>query len=302
VPLVTLENGALRLAVLPEAGASVVELSLRLAGAWTPVMRPTPPEAVESRNSSDMASFVLVPYSNRIRDARFVFEGREYALRPNTADGHTIHGDVRKRPWKVAAVEADRARFSLDSRAFSDLNFPFPFAVELSYALAGDRLETEAVLTNTGDASMPAGIGFHPYFQRSFGAADEAVEIEAHVAGAYPELLPKTGPRPLEPREDFARSRPIGDTDLDTCFAGWDGHARITWPQSGVVVEMEADAPLRHLILYTPPGKPFFAVEPVTNANDGFNLLARGVPGSGVEVIAPGESLRARFRIRVHAP
>jgi aldose 1-epimerase len=301
VPLVTLENDVLRIAVLPEAGASVVELSYRLAGGWTPAMRPTPPEAIESRNSSDMASFVLAPYSNRIRDAHFVFQGHEYALRPNTADGHTIHGDVRKRAWKVATVAADRARFSFDSRAFPDLNFPFPFAVELTYALAGDRLETEAVLTNTGDAPMPAGIGFHPYFQRSLGAADEAVEIEARVGGAYPELLPKTGPRPLEPREDFSRSRPIGDTDLDTCFAGWDGRARITWPKSGVVAEIEADAPLRHLILYTPPGKPFFAVEPVTNANDGFNLFAKAVPDSGVEVLAPGEALRVRFGIRIGA-
>jgi aldose 1-epimerase len=302
VPLVTLENDVLRFAALPEAGASVVELSSRIGGAWTPVMRPTPSEAITSGNSSDMASFVLAPYSNRIRDARFVFQGREYALRPNTADGHTIHGDVRKRPWKVGAVAADRARFSFDSRSFPDLNFPFPFTVELTYSLAGDRLETEAVLTNTGGAPMPAGIGFHPYFRRSLGAADEAVEIEARVAGAYPELLPKTGPRPLEPHEDFSRSRPIGDTDLDTCFAGWDGHARIAWPKSGVVADIDADAPLRHLILYTPPGKPFFAVEPVTNANDGFNLLAKGIAGSGVEVIAPGESLPVRFRIRVHRP
>jgi aldose 1-epimerase len=302
VPLVTLENDALRLSVLPEAGASIVELAFRLGGAWTPIMRPTPPEAIESRNSSDMSSFVLAPYSNRLRDARFVFEGREYALRPNTADGHTIHGDVRKRPWKIVATERDRARFAFESRAFSDLNFPFPFDLDLTYALAGDHLETHAVLRNAGDASMPAGIGFHPYFRRSLGPADEAVEIEARVGGAYPELLPKTAARPLEPREDFSRSRPIGDTDLDSCFAGWDGRARITWSRSGVVAEIDADAPLRHLILYTPPGKPFFAVEPVTNANDGFNLLAKGIAGSGVEVIAPGESLPVRFRIRVHRP
>jgi aldose 1-epimerase len=299
VPLVTLENDVLRFAALPEAGASVVELSSRIGGVWTPIMRPTSSEAVASRNSSDMASFVLAPYSNRIRDARFLFQGHEYALRPNTSDGHAIHGDVRKRPWKVGGVETDRARFSFDSRSFSDVNFPFPFAVELSYALAGDRLETEAMLTNAGDAPMPPGNGIQPDVQRSLGPADEAVEIEARVAGAYPELLPKTGPRPLEPREDFARSRPIGDTDLDTCFAGWDGHARITWPRSGVVAEIDADAPLRHLILYTPPGKPFFAIEPVTNANDGFNLLAKGIPGSGVEVIAPGGALRTRFEIRI---
>lgn len=301
MPLVTLENDRLRLSVLPEAGASIAELSSRIDGAWTQIMRPTPPEAIESRNSSDMASFVLAPYSNRLRDGRFVFEGREYVLRPNTADGHTIHGDVRKRRWQVVATEPEHARFAFESRSFSDLNFPFPFDVDLTFALAADRLETQAILRNTGDAPMPAGIGFHPYFRRSLGPEGEAeaVEIEARVGGAYPELLPKTAARPIEPREDFSRSRPIGDTDLDTCFAGWDGRARITWPRSGVVAEIDADAPLRHLILYTPPGKPFFAVEPVTNANDGFNLFAKGIPDSGVEVIGPGETLSVRFRIRI---
>ena len=300
MPLVVLENEILRLATLPEAGASVVELSLRHADAWLPVMRPTPPAAVESRNSSEMASFLLVPYSNRLRDARFVFEGREYRLHPNTADGHVIHGDVRKRPWRVVATEQASATFTFDSRDFADLNFPFPFAVDLRYSLSAAHLETEVELRNTGEAPMPAGIGFHPYFRRTLLDAAEQVEIEARVSGAYPDLVPTTGPRALEPREDFSRSRPIGDTDLDTCFAGWDGRARIHWPSSGIRAEIEASAPLRHLILFTPAGKPFFAVEPVSNANNGFNLLAQGVPGSGVAVLAPGETLRARFELAIH--
>lgn len=297
--LVKLENEVLRFAALPEAGASVVELSLRLGDSWVPVMRPTPAAALDSLNSSEMASFVLAPYSNRLRDARFAFAGREYQLRPNTADGHVIHGDVRKRPWRVVATESARASFAFDSREFADINFPFPFAVDLTYSLERDRLETAVALRNTGDAPMPAGIGFHPYFRRTLVDPEEQVEVEARVGGAYPELVPTSGARPLEPREDFSRSRAIADTDLDTCFAGWDGRARIAWPGTGVRAEIEADAPLRHLILYTPPGKPFFAVEPVSNANNGFNLLSAGVPDSGVEVLEAGAALRTRFRIRI---
>ena len=66
-----------------------------------------------------------------------------------------------------------------------------------------------------------------------------------------------------------------------------------------LIAEIDCDAPLRHLILFTPPGKPFFAVEPVSNANNGFNLLAAGVEGSDVEVLAPGDTLRTRFGLRV---
>ena len=46
-----------------------------------------------------------------------------------------------------------------------------------------------------------------------------------------------------------------------------------------------ATEPFRHLVLYVPPGESFFAVEPVSNANDGFNLFARGIAGSGVRVL-----------------
>ena len=60
--------------------------------------------------------------------------------------------------------------------------------------------------------------------------------------------------------------------------------------------------PFRHLVLYVPAGEPFFAVEPVSNANDGFNLLARGVADSGVRVLAPGETLGGTVRIAVSVP
>jgi aldose 1-epimerase len=299
MPPAVLENGALRLTVLPEAGASVVGLELRRGDAWLPVMRPTPSAAIESLNSSDMASFVLAPYSNRIRDARFSFQGKEYRLRPNTPDGHTIHGDVRKRPWKVRSVERERIALSFDSRDFADINFPFHFTVDLAYALRGERCDTEIALRNAGDSALPAGVGFHPYFRRTLLDPDEQVQLEARVTGAYPELVPTTPPRPIAPREDFSRSRPLGDVDLDTCFAGWDGRARITWPGSAVVAEIECDAALSHLIVYTPPGKAFFAVEPVSNANNGFNLLAAGIEGSGVAVLGPGEELRARFGLSI---
>lgn len=47
------------------------------------------------------------------------------------------------------------------------------------------------------------------------------------------------------------------------------------------------------------PAKPYFAVEPVTNANNGVNLLAEGDPTSGVRALQPGETLDATFDVLV---
>ena len=53
------------------------------------------------------------------------------------------------------------------------------------------------------------------------------------------------------------------------------------------------------MILYNPPGKPYFAMEPVTNANDGVNLYAHGDQTSGIAVLEPGQGLEASFELRV---
>ena len=42
---------------------------------------------------------------------------------------------------------------------------------------------------------------------------------------------------------------------------------------------------MEHVIVYSPEGENFFAVEPVTNANDGINLLAQGITNCGVVVL-----------------
>jgi len=299
IALTTLENEQLRLRIAPEAGASIVSLALRDGARWIDVMRPTPPEALQSGNSSDMSCFVLVPYSNRIEGARFRFDGREYALRPNTADGHAIHGDVRKRPWETTDVGPTRARLRFESRRFADVNFPFPFRVNLGYEIAATTFCAELELENAGTEPMPAGMGFHPYYRRTLLHPDEKVELQARVTGAYTGTIPTAPAGPITPAQDFTASRALLDADFDTCFAGWDGSATIRWPGSRLRAEISCEAPLRHLILFAPPGEPFFALEPVSNANNGFNLFADGDTDSGVRVLEPGQTMAASFRLHL---
>ena len=66
-------------------------------------------------------------------------------------------------------------------------------------------------------------------------------------------------------------------------------------------VSIEADDPMGHLILFSPEDQPFFALEPVTNANNGFNLLADGQSDSGVVELQPGETLSTGFRLTFRA-
>lgn len=300
--LITLQNKSLRVVLHPKAGASVVSCEAKVGGQWTPIMRPTPPAVLAKGNAWHMASYTLAPYSNRLRAARFQFNGQTYALRANTREGHALHGDVSKRPWQLAeAATPTTATFCFDSARFPDINFPFRFTVRVRYELKDEAFDSTFTLTNSGPAPMPAGFGFHPYFRRTLTARNEAVELQARVSGAYPALVPSTAAAPLTRKQDFSTSKPLSKLVFDHCFAGWDGRATLHWPKAGVTAEFECDPIFSHLVLFTPPGKPYFALEPVTNANNGFNLLASGQPGSGVRVLESAESMGGRFRLKVKA-
>jgi aldose 1-epimerase len=301
VPPVTLQNDRLELEVWPEVGASIIRFATLLDGRWVPVLRETPPSALQERRSSPLACFVLVPYSNRIRDARFRFGGETYQLRAAHADGHAIHGDARDRPWELVDASPTSVALRFESARFTDINFPFPFAASVGYELDGATLRAELEVRNAGDMPMPAGMGFHPYYRRALTVPEEQVELQAGVRSAFTELAPTTAAVPISAVQDFGRLRPLGDAEHDTCFAGWDGRATIVWPKARVRAEVTCEPPLRHLVLYTPPGQPFFALEPVSNANNGFNLLADGVPDSGVRILEPGQTMAASFRLRIVA-
>ena len=64
---------------------------------------------------------------------------------------------------------------------------------------------------------------------------------------------------------------------------------------------IEADEIFRHLVVYIPPGRPYFCVEPVSMIGDGFNLMADGVADTGVRVLEPGETMAGTIRFVVDA-
>ena len=54
-------------------------------------------------------SYPLAPYSNRIRDGVFTFDGARHRLRSLAGRSEAIHGSGLYLPWQVRALEADRS-------------------------------------------------------------------------------------------------------------------------------------------------------------------------------------------------
>jgi aldose 1-epimerase len=148
-------------------------------------------------------------------------------------------------------------------------------------------------LQNLDDHDMPAGMSFHPYFLATPGA-----RIEARVGGMWrtdAEVLPTVHGEVL-PSVDPNSGLVIAEAELDTVFTGWDGIARINWPERGATLTLEAEVPLGNLVLYTPAGAGYFCAEPVSNITDAFNLVGPDASITGVFVLAAGETRSTRVR------
>ena len=316
---ITLENDYLRTTIDPDQGTSLHSFQVRRENAWLSLM----PDVDDPACDLATASFLMIPYSNRIADGAFAFADQSYQL--NNANQHAIHGDVRKRPWVIAEQSPQRLVCTFESadQARSEggdaVNWPWSFAVRAEYELSDHTLRQRLALTNRAQEPMPAGCGWHPFFNRTLTRADVSkmgashsdtapaappVHLNFQVESAYPDgygnRIPSGPAQPLAEHQNFSSEKPlVPDNFLDTCFHGYNGQGHITWPQSGIRLRFACSSACSHLILYNPAEKPYFAVEPVTNANDGVNLHARGDQTSGIAVLEPGQSLEASFDLHV---
>lgn len=323
MPLITLESADVRLEIDPELGAGVRRLDLTgalgtgLGAATEPVAlwRPAPPA---SRYFNDLACYSLLPWSNRIAAGRFDFGGRVVQIRPNWPDGTAIHGDVHSRPWRILDRSPVSARLGFRCADFAEMNWPWAFAATTRYELETERdwsaVHFELTLTNEDTTAMPAGGGWHPYFLRRVGRTGE-VELRANVTGRYPtRAVMATGPAAVDEVSAWlAAGGRLETRELDDVFPTEAGglRARLHWAgpvgAADLHAEYAADTSCGHFVLYIPVEREgtaarsgsFFCAEPVSMVNDGFNLAARGQPGTGVRTLAPGETLTLRSSLRL---
>lgn len=296
--LITLQNPFWQVGILPETGASVAFGRVKRRDDWIDVLRPTAES--DYANSSRCSSFIMLPWCNRIRAGILRFNGQEYRLRTEPDDGTARHGDVRKRAWKVESVSGDRVALGFRSTDYVDVNYPFRFSARAIYWLERRDLVLWLALKNEDSQSMPGGFGHHPYFVRPSGGATPHLQIPCSAQFELVGYLAVEPPVLLKLENDFRQRRPLDDREYNDVLTARQGNepAQIRYPQLGIELALYADPVFQHFLLFTPPGQPFFALEPMTNVNDGFNLHAQGLPGSGVFVLAPGEEKTGMVQIR----
>jgi aldose 1-epimerase len=222
-------------------------------------------------------SYPLIPWSNRIVDARFRFAGRTWELPDRWIDGTAIHGLACRRAGDVTAQSATSATLAIEL----DDTPPWTLSCTQRFALSAGRLDQDIAVVNNGADDVPVGLGIHPWFVAG------PVQVPADLAWPDVDCIPTGEPRPVSDDQDLRH--PTTPPLMDTCFTGLTGRAA----RVGDLTLEWSDA-AAHVVVYTgDPG--WVALEPVTNANDGFNLFDRGVEGTGVIVVPPGGSASMRY-------
>ncbi len=290
-------------AVRLTAGAMQLDLAPAMGGAilgWTDggvaLLRDSIARTAEPFSVRDCASFPLIPFSNRVAHGAFPFAGQVYQLPKDCRDPrHAMHGNALYAAWDVKSATANALELALAYRAGEGDApfFPFSYDAEQLYRIGHDSLTIELTITNRDTRPFPAGLGHHLYFASE---PDTTVSFEAEnfwINGD--DGLPA---RPADVgMDEFSRGHLIGSKALDNCFAGWQGTANIRRRSKGYQLHITATEALGHAVLFTPPGQPFFAFEPVSHLNDAIHRITPAQT-HGLKILSPDETFRASILIR----
>ena len=206
-------------------------------------------------------------YANRIANAKFTLDGKEYSLAPNN-DGNTLHGGNKgfdKVIWTVKAFSDSSISLSYLSKDGEE-GYPGNLSADVVYSLGNDnslKIEYKA----TTDKPTPVNLTNHCYFNLSAGADSTIIDHDLMLkADKYTpvnvKLIPtgkiddvKAGPM------DFTAAKKIG-RDLAQVTGGYDHNWVLN--KSGNNLDMIASlyhpASGRYMEVYTTePGIQFYS-------------------------------------------
>ncbi len=152
-PLLRIACGELAAYVSPRAGGRLHQVAF--AGHdWLVTYEPARTGAIS------WGCFPMVPWAGRLRRGQFRFDGTDYALSP-TLGLHAIHGVGYLMPWSVRGHTGTRVELGLELPA--DARWPFGGSAR-QVIIADERRLTLTLAVKAGRRSMPAAIGWHPWF------------------------------------------------------------------------------------------------------------------------------------------
>lgn len=247
----------------------------------------------------------LFPFANRIDGGRYRHQGHEYQLPINEpARNNALHGFLYH---LTPHVELTRSAQSSEAVLYYSYSgdvpgYPFPADIQIQFVLtAAATLDVSFSVFNRHNASIPVGIGWHPYF----GFGDDICDLRLQLPPVQhfkidARFLP-TGEK--ADFDQFCEPAFIHNTQLDHCFAVQqdsntnDIAKSVLWSdRNGVGLEIwqqTGNRGLNYIQVCTAADRRSIAIEPVSCGVNAFNT------GEGLIELEPGGFFTSHMGVRL---
>ena len=115
-----LQHGDGRAIICPGIGGTIARFSWR----GHDILRPAPDTAISEGVARQMGCYPLVPYANRIGNAKLIVGAQCWQLRANAPpEAHALHGFGWQRAWQIASHSSSAVSLLLQHEP--DIDWPF---------------------------------------------------------------------------------------------------------------------------------------------------------------------------------
>lgn len=284
---------------IPAYGCTLNALVLKQKGKMHHLLDGSPSfDALLNEGTNAWKGQILFPFPNRLKNGRYLFEGKMYQFDCNDTDGrpNALHGIAQKVCFEVVNKIESNDKAQLETAWTTDETHPaYPFKVQLKVIFTFDAngLNIHTRVTNVGTKNAPFGLGWHPYFSLGTKIDDLEMQLPAHKILLTDEYLIPTGK--LSDPFTFLSPEPIENTFLDTGYlllpSQEDKIILLCNKSTEATLQLKLSKGYDFLQIYTPHHRNSIAIEPQTCAPNAFNN------GLGIANLLPEQTTEYSFHV-----
>lgn len=284
--------------------------------------------------SFSMGGAILLPYPNRIRgklsaDGKIIetaIGNQPLSLPANWkgkkpgAEVHAMHGLIMSSHFQDVKFHNGPTESTVSGLLHGgdfDGHWPSKTDVSVRMILKNTALDVIVTAKNVGNEKLPMAISFHPYFRFPSGNRAQArLHLPADMrtlVNNYDDVFPTGKVVPVKGTPyDFTApgGAALGPTlYMDDCFTDLKRNAAgnavidVIDPAAKYGLRITALSPqITAIQAYAPPDKDFIVLEPQFNLADPFNTKIWGHRNTGMDWLAPGQSVSWHVRLELFIP